>query len=63
MTEILDTIEEFSVPLTVSRTTRETIVRGHAVPGTVVVGGIEGHMQPLSPKEMRKVRSDSISMK
>lgn len=55
MTEILDTIREHSGPLTVNRTTQETLERGYAIPGTIVVVGIEGHMQPLSPKELRMV--------
>lgn len=52
MTEILDTIREHSGPLTVSRTTEETVTRGIVIPGTVSVAGIEGHMQPLSPREL-----------
>ena len=55
MTEILDTIREESVPLTVNRTTQETQERGHVIPGVTVIAGVEGHMQPLSPKEMRTV--------
>ena len=55
MTEILDTIREYSVPLTVSRTDKETVQRGIVIPGTSVVSGIEGHMQPLSPRELRFV--------
>ena len=55
MTEILDTIREESVPLTVNRTTQETHERGYAIPGTTVIAGVEGHMQPLSPREMRTV--------
>lgn len=55
MTEVLDTIREFSVPLTVNRTTQETVERGYVIPGTVVASGIEGAMQPLSPKELRMV--------
>ncbi len=53
MTEILDTIREHSGPLTVSRAESETIQRGYTVPGAIVVSGIEGHIQPLSPKELR----------
>ena len=55
MTEILDTIREHSVPLTVSRATDEVVQRGIVIPGTTAVLGIEGHMQPLSPREMRFV--------
>ena len=53
--EILDTIRDFAEPLTVSRASTETIERGHVIPGRVAVVGVEGHMQPLSPKEMRLV--------
>ncbi len=55
MTEIRDTIREHSITLTVNRTTEETVVRGYAMPGTTAVANIEGHMQPLSPKELRMV--------
>ena len=55
MTEILDTIREHSGPLTINRTTQETVERGYVIPGTIVVAGVEGHMQPLSPKELRLV--------
>lgn len=55
MTEILDTIREVSGPLTVNRTTEETVVRGHVIPGTTAVLGIEGHMQPLNSVELRLV--------
>ena len=55
MTEILDTIREVSGPLTVTRATTEVVDRGIVVPGSVPVAGIEGHMQPLSPRELRMV--------
>lgn len=55
MTEILDTIREVSGPLTVTRATTELVDRGITIPGTVPVVGVEGHMQPLSPREMRMV--------
>ena len=55
MTEILDTIREVSGPLTVVRTTKEVVERGITIPQGVPVAGIEGTMQPLSPREMRMV--------
>lgn len=53
--EILDTIRDFAEPLTVVRTDKETLERGYSVPGTTAVLGVEGHMQFLSPRELRLV--------
>ncbi len=55
MSEVLDTIREHSTILTVSRATTEVVERGIVIPGRADVSDIEGHMQPLSPKEMRMV--------
>ena len=53
--EIQDTIRDFSEPLTLVRPVEGVIVDGYVTPVTDTIVGITGHMQPLSPKEMRLV--------
>lgn len=55
LAEVLDTIRDFGVPLTVNRATGETVERGWSTPGRTAVLSVEGHMQPLSDREMRFV--------
>jgi len=52
---VLDTIRERAVALTVTRPTTETLERGRVTRVGASVVGVTGHMQPLSPKEMRLV--------
>lgn len=53
--EVLDTIREFSEPLTVNRPDYKNTVDGYVSQTSLAVAGITGHMQPLSPRELRYV--------
>lgn len=55
MTEVLDTIREFAVPLTVNRPTGEDRAAGFGGKTYTAITGVQGHMQPLSPRELRFV--------
>ena len=53
LTAVLDTIRDFAIPLTVLRPTTQTAQYGFVTRSTVSVAGVEGHMQPMSDKELR----------
>lgn len=53
--EVLDTIRDRAVTLTINRATEETVVRGHVVPGRTAVLNVSGYMQPMSDRELRLV--------
>ncbi len=55
MSEVLDTIRDESVLLTVNRLTGEVVTRSRVQRVLSGVVGVLGHMQPLSPKELRLV--------
>lgn len=50
---VVDVLREYAVALTVTRRTSKTTTDGHVAPNTAAVNGVTGHMQPLSPQEMR----------
>ena len=53
LTAVLDTIRDFAIPLTVLRPNTQTTRYGSTSTAVVSVAGIEGHMQPMSDKELR----------
>ena len=53
--EVLDTIRDYAEPLTVSRPDAEAETDGYVTVGSSPVAGVEGHMQPMSDKELRLV--------
>ena len=53
--DVLDTIRDFAVPLSVTRLKNEDAVDGFVSLVTESIAGVTGHMQPLSPKELRYV--------
>lgn len=51
----LKAVEALAVPLTVSRPSGTTRQNGYGAKTLSSVAGVSGHMQPLSPREMRNV--------